>query len=44
MTMCPKSPASDSDKILQQAVKTEQAIQNAAQSQERRDESYKFSY
>jgi hypothetical protein len=39
-----KAAASDGDKILQQAVKTEQAIQNAAQPQERRDESYKFSY
>jgi len=39
-----KVPASDSDKILQQAVKTEQAIQNAAQPPERRDESFKFSY
>jgi hypothetical protein len=39
-----KAVASDSDKILQQAVKTEQAVQNAAQPQERRDESYKFSY
>ena len=44
MTMCPKAAASDGDKILQQAVKTEQAIQNAAQPQERRDESFKFSY
>jgi hypothetical protein len=39
-----KAAASDGDKILQQAVKTEQAIQNAAQPQERRDESFKFSY
>jgi hypothetical protein len=39
-----KAAASDGDKILQQAVKTEQAIQNAAQRQERRDESFKFSY
>jgi hypothetical protein len=39
-----KTAASDSDKILQQAVKAEQAIQNAAQPRERRDESYKFSY
>jgi hypothetical protein len=39
-----KVTASDNDKILQQAIKTEQAIQNAALPQERRDESSKFSY
>ena len=39
-----KVVASDNDKVLQQAVKMEQAIQNAAQSQERKDESLKFSY
>jgi hypothetical protein len=35
---------SDNDKILQQALKMEQAIQNAAQPQERKDESPRFSY
>jgi Bacterial conjugation TrbI-like protein len=35
---------SDNDKILQQALKMEQAIQNAAQPQERKNESLKFSY
>ena len=44
MTMCQKSSLSDNDKILRQAVKMEQAIQNAAQPQERKDESLKFSY
>ena len=35
---------SDNDKILQQTLKMEQAIQNAAQPQERKDESPRFSY
>ena len=39
-----KTLPSDNDKILRQAVKMEQAIQNAAQPQERKDESLKFSY
>jgi len=35
---------SDNDKILGEALKMEQAIQNAAQPQERKDEASKFSY
>jgi hypothetical protein len=40
----PKVLPSDNDKILGEALKMEQAIQNAAQPQERKDESLKFSY
>ena len=39
-----KTVPSENDKILGEALKMEQAIQNAAQPQERKDESLKFSY
>jgi hypothetical protein len=39
-----KTVPSENDKILGEALKMEQAIQNSAQPQERKDESLKFSY
>jgi hypothetical protein len=39
-----KTVPSENDKILEEAVKMERAIQSAAEPQERKDENPKFSY